>query len=355
MKDKRLIGLDALRIVAMLMVITQHYVDKGGGLASDPFEFTWYLSSILNIICYPSVLMFVLITGYFLSYKSDYSPWNRVLTIWKECWFYSIVISLLYMITISRFSAKELVISIFPISLRRWGFVNNYLLLILISPFLNALLDNISDKMLSRLILLLTIIQCIVPYIAMKDSFNTGYGNSIIWFAYLYILAYYIRNNRINEKFSTTKMILIAIVCHIITAISKFGIAFITSNYLGEVKYTGAFVGETPLLNVISAVALFCAFINLDVNNIFACKAISVFSKTAFSVYLVHEHPSFKGVLWSIIGARMVAEKSPFIQIVYWLACIIAIYCVISAFDIIRQKLFSFVERCFKRRTFSRN
>lgn len=71
--------------------------------------------------------------------------------------------------------------------------MNNYIFGVVLSSAINGDLVNATEKGLIKTIMLQTVIQCIIPYLTMQDSFNTGFGNSIVWFGYIYMLAFYIR------------------------------------------------------------------------------------------------------------------------------------------------------------------
>lgn len=338
--EKRKVGLDILRILSMLMVITQHYVGKGGVLEAKSFSFTWYFGNFLNIICYPCVLLFVLITGYFISYEKNILVEKKIIKIWKIVFFYSIGISLMMLLFKFQISKTEILKSFFPILFRRWGFVNNYIFLIILSPAINIYLKNATEYNIKITILILTIIQCIIPYISMKDTFNTSYGNSIVWFIYLYIVAYFIRKNKIQNKFSKTKWGLIAILCVCISYLAKILIAIITLKIFGIVKYSGAFVGETPIINVILAICIFCIFLKITIEKNLLKIIFSNLGATAFSVYLVHEHPLLRYYLWEKLGVKFISNLSPCYQILHWLLCIISIYVCISFIEVFRKFLF---------------
>ena len=80
----RQLNMEILRIVAMLMIITLHYLDKGGVLK----EFTLKmglnreLAWIIEALCMGSVNIYVLISGYFLS-KSAFKL-TRILQLFMD-------------------------------------------------------------------------------------------------------------------------------------------------------------------------------------------------------------------------------------------------------------------------------
>jgi surface polysaccharide O-acyltransferase-like enzyme len=72
MKTKTLVfnrnfGLELLRIISMLMIVTLHYLGHGNVLETvDIFSFNYYIAWFIQSLSYVSVNIFVLISGYFL-------------------------------------------------------------------------------------------------------------------------------------------------------------------------------------------------------------------------------------------------------------------------------------------------
>ena len=73
MQKERNVGLDLLRIVSMLMIVTLHYLDKRRSFMADRTEYifmVFYL--VIKSLCLVSVNCYVLISAYFLTkFKGD--------------------------------------------------------------------------------------------------------------------------------------------------------------------------------------------------------------------------------------------------------------------------------------------
>ena len=89
---------ELLRIVAMLMIITLHYLDKGGILPKPDAAFTTagYMAWGLEAFCVPAVNVYVLISAYFrpevttgrgkrlnCGYRCFFIPWELPLCCWQ--------------------------------------------------------------------------------------------------------------------------------------------------------------------------------------------------------------------------------------------------------------------------------
>ena len=81
--NNRNIGLDALRIISIIMVLTLHYLGKGGLLdrnnTSEIYNIIYLLLETLSIV---AVKCFILISGYFLC-KSEFKL-KKFLKLWGE-------------------------------------------------------------------------------------------------------------------------------------------------------------------------------------------------------------------------------------------------------------------------------
>ncbi|MCV5540133.1 hypothetical protein OFN30_32870, partial [Escherichia coli] len=83
------------------------------------------------------VNLFVLITGYF-SYASRFK-WGGVVNTLSKTWFYSISIVLIFYISSpSLITMKDLIKGMLPFG---YWFVTTYLVLLVMSPFINAFLS----------------------------------------------------------------------------------------------------------------------------------------------------------------------------------------------------------------------
>mgnify|MGYP005760784991 CR=1 FL=1 len=67
-KKERNVGLDALRILAMLMIVALHYINRGGLLErSNNNDFYYVLYNAIYALSRIAVNCYVLISGYFFS------------------------------------------------------------------------------------------------------------------------------------------------------------------------------------------------------------------------------------------------------------------------------------------------
>ena len=168
MEKKRLINCDILRILAFLFVISVHSISYIGFYSTINEGPTMWLLNILRclfIICVP---LFILLTGYFMSKKelnkSYLKKIIRIIITYLICSILCFIIINLMEgnkgeLTIPKYIAGILSYSAAPYA---W-YVNMYLSLFLIIPFLNIAWNNLKDKKQRQHLLLIVFIIGILP------------------------------------------------------------------------------------------------------------------------------------------------------------------------------------------------
>ena len=189
---KRNVSLDLLRIIAMIMIVTLHVLGKGNGFAiTDPVirMFSWTLEAL----CIVAVNLYVLISGYFLL-DSKFKV-KKVLLLWGKVIFYSWLMLLIFKCLGLNIGFKNAFVSIFPILTKdNYWFITVYLLMYVLSPFINTLINSMDKKNHFNLILILIIFFSIISFVLPHGSLlDPSCGTGIIWFVTLYVVAAYIK------------------------------------------------------------------------------------------------------------------------------------------------------------------
>lgn len=325
---KRNIGLDVLRILAMLMIVFQHVIGKGMFRFEINNEEFYKFILFIRTFCIVAVNCFVLITGYF-QVKSNFKL-NKVIDIWLKVMFYSVSIYIvLLLFNQADFNIKDAIKSFFPIITNEYWFVNCYLLLYILSPYINKMIYQLTRKDLKKLIIFLLIIFCLFPSI-LPSAFvlDTTRGYRIIWFVILYLIGAYIRlymklsyqNKRnltlffITNCFSFCLVLAIQYICNIIH-ISDISERLYNYNFL--------FV-------FLSSLFLFLYFKNVNIKNNKLIKLVCKLSPLVFGVYIIHEQVVLRGILYlNILNLDWLWNNPlqlviiPLITIIIFLVCIL--------------------------------
>ena len=155
-------NIELLRCICMLMIVYLHLLIHGVNGEFAAFNGnevlpTTLLESFTTIFCMVAVNVFVIISGYFginIFDKSGNIVYSKILKNYLIVLFYSICISAVFLL-VGRISLKEFVFSFLPVVTGKWWFATCYIVLVLITPFINFLIEqNWKNKYLYVVILL---------------------------------------------------------------------------------------------------------------------------------------------------------------------------------------------------------
>ena len=328
-------GIDVLRILSMLFVVILHVLGHGGILKSDlsftNFSLVWFL----EIMAYPAVNCFVLISGY-VGYRENsfYPRLRNFLSLFFTVLFYSVAITALFRIFApEHLEAKAMVRSFLPITTEQYWFFSAYFGLFLLSPFLNMLVCRSASKDAAVFFAVLAFFSITSVY---EDVFSLGKGYSLIWFILLYLAGGFIKKHRFEELFSGRIWLLFAFAALLITWSVKVcpwlsAIPFL-KNHMGRI------VAYTSPTVVVMAVGLLCAFSRA---RGFAALAapITFLSTSAFSVYLIHDHALVRSFVISHLHEFTAGFTAPRL-LLFVLAAVTTIFISCILIDKVRICLF---------------
>ncbi|MCI5773946.1 MAG: acyltransferase [Erysipelotrichaceae bacterium] len=330
-------GLDLLRIVSMIMVVTHHFLGHGGVLENvADFSFNWYIVWMVRSICYTSVTMFYLISFYFQNKKNI--GLEQIVKIWIEVITYSVLsFGISIILGWEDFTVQSTIKAFFPVLFRQYGFFNSYLLMCILAPFLNKCLENLDKKYLLKFIGVLIILVCILPYVSHVDAFNMNYGEGILWLLLLYLIARFLSEYTLKGV-QSRKYIVYGLGLCIIQFLIKLGIALITKIIFGSVMLSNAFMGETPLISLLASIMIFLGF--KEYNQQVKIKNIVKFSTPLiFAVYLIHENNFLKYHIWEKIYPGYYANQAFYKLFLYWVIVIISMFAIAFILESTRRKI----------------
>jgi surface polysaccharide O-acyltransferase-like enzyme len=296
-EKKRLANFEALRSVAMLLIVICHFCNFAllpRGFSSRGFGLLNFLvADALLVVCCVGVNVFVLISAYFLVHKE--LNFRRILRIWLQVLFYSTLISAIgWMIGKEPFTARNLFQAFFPVLNGRYWFVGPYIGLALLAPFLSKTVMALTKKEYQWLLVILTCICCTftsgIPY-GNRLGANNGY--SLIWFIALFFTGGYFRRfDPIQSKRTIGLAFLLLAGVVYLFYIGKAFWRYKTSGNL-SLEFSSYNSFAYPL-----AVLAFLFFQKLPDNG---SRIISLLARPAamtFGIYLIHEHPIVREWLW---------------------------------------------------------
>lgn len=338
MKKERNIQIEVVRILAMFMIILGHAVLYGHAAESIKIMGgVW--TTALETFATPGTDVFVLISGYFLV-KSKINI-KKIIVVWLQILFYSVSLSLFMVaLGISKFSYVGLLKACFPIAFNQYWFMRVYFYLILCVPFLNKLINSLQKKEYKQLILLgivLMVIPASIPGIAL---FNSDSGNGILWFIMLYLTGAYLQ--KYPPKFSAKFYMLMAFGFFMIAFLSRIGLSWLSAllgfSGMGENRFCT--FDAFPIYA--EACCIVCAGIKMNLksgHNVLGKKAILFLSESTAGVYMIHEHPLIRSVMWKWVNL----ENH---MILYTIFIVISIFVICATLD---QLVWKKIEKYLKK------
>ena len=210
---KRDINLEILRIVCMIVIVSNHALNCVSFLQNSvkPEWIHMYRAAGGFMVD-----AFILINGYFMCDKKF--EIRKLVLLWTQIWFITTGVYLFLQFTgKGTMHVSEVLNCIFPISRKVYWFITIYFLLYICSPYINIVIKKITEKQYKILMGILTVVITVVPCIWNKDSFGTAGGYGITLFVYLYLLAGYIK------KYDKHISLLISIVVFICSTLILYG------------------------------------------------------------------------------------------------------------------------------------
>lgn len=336
-------NIELLRILTIIGVIILHYNNKFVGGA---FEYVssgsvnFYILNILESIFICAVNVFIIISGLFLYNTEKRNLWKviklliQVIVIYELKYIFTQVV-----INKSTISITGLMFNLIPSNY----FVILYIVVYILSPYINILIKSLDKKELQRFILILFILFSIYPTaidvfseitkcqyngLSSIGLYGSQYGYSCVNFIFCYIIGTYI--SKYKQSFLKVNL-------RVLVIIFTINVLLITGWQLFN-DYTGYFVEKSALeycnpLIIINAAVIIVIFMKMKIhtNNI-----INQVAKASFMVYLVHD------VFIRYLKISNFVNKNALIMILHIIVSVSIIYSVCYIIFVLYNKIESF-------------
>lgn len=348
-KPVRQASIELLRSIAMLMVITLHYLGKGEILTplSQTQTMSGYGAWLLESFCIVAVNVYVLISGYYLT-ESGFK-FRRLVTLAAQIVFYSVLVPVVLVLcgvlSVEGMTLYQWLNYLLPVQTKHYWFGTAYLLMYLCVPVLSAGVMQMGKKQLQVTIFLLLLVfsisKSVLPFQLALDT----EGYDVTWFLCLFLIAAYVRlygvqwlNGRLRGW-----------ICYVGSCIGIFllsiAIAFL-SNRFGKFDYfINSPYGYNHILCLLGALGIFHAFLHWNMPEGIPARIARKIGPYTFGVYLLHEHAElkFRWPWWFGMEQYGEGSWSP----LHWIGIILVIFTVGIIVDYLRSLLFKGVEAVF--------
>ena len=143
-KSERLSNFELMRFISMVLIVMWHLI-LHSELYSSTSGATKFFLEFLVLLGVVHVNSFVLVTGYF-QYDKKISL-KKIVNLIKNVWFYKVLFVLIAILFFGKNISKlELFNELLPIDMRDYWFINCYLVLCILSPFINLLIEKMNQK-----------------------------------------------------------------------------------------------------------------------------------------------------------------------------------------------------------------
>lgn len=300
------------------MIVTVHFL--GNGILNN-VEFGSFNTIIargiecLAIVC---INIFLLITGYF-GITAKGINLRRIVNMLIMIAFFTVLSYLYTSIRQQTFSASKLLFSFAPYLVEGYWFVRVYLILVLITPYLNLGLNRLKSKSYLSLIIICYICFSVLP--SFSKAFKNNDGYDIIHFVFMYVIGGYLRLHLPKKPNALVSIVLYGVFAFATFLFSVYG------DNLGYWSYD--FFTVIP-----EAVFLFLAFEQLKFNN----KFLSYVAQSSLAVFVLEN--SILGLYVEIMNVKHFMETKYFIP--HYLICVVGFTMFAFLIDCIRRVLFKY-------------
>ena len=292
--SERKSGIDLLKVIMMLWIIMFHMANHSRvDLNVAPISWSWLFEAFCKIGGGVADCVFVLITG--VLYHDRKIKISRILQLWCEVWFYSVVIGCLCIVTgIASLSLKEMIKMVFPVIYNEYPFFSAYIVLFLLIPFLNQILDSMSMERQRRFSWFLLLVVSIIPTFSCSSWIMTS--TQLPMFIVLYVFG--AGMGKYGKDFlwpikNHQKIFFILLIA--LTWLSEVVLHMIGLNPF----YLVWDMNKLPVVLIAIQIVALCKDVNVE--NLMLKKTIKTLSKCVFGVYLIHIHRTLKTPLLDVL------------------------------------------------------
>lgn len=334
---------EVLRLAAMFLILTCHFtIHSGWNLQQEPGWKGAFADDIVEL-AQVGVVIFFIISGYFLCRKAF--SWLRLVRTWLQVFLFSVLSYALVSIGFlsGHFSSvgswysgsngvMTAVSAFLPISTMEYWFITAYFVMLLVSPYLNIVIEHASHKSARALLIGLTIASALM----LLNLGETTPFSSVTYAITCYLIGAYIREYPQDFERLDARWIILSVFALLVW--------LSVSNYLGRTnKFFADFLAWSNIVNnrtpeIIVGTLIF-AFVARQKQWSWSNKFINYLATGVFGIYLIHEsHPGFV-VFWALINPLLPHIGSFGLKMVVGLLICIVLYCVLLAVSLVIDKV----------------
>ena len=348
---KRIVSIELLRIIAMMMVVTLHYLDKGRVLPAltETMGINGYAAWAMECMAIVAVNVYMLISGYLLV-ESGFKP-GRLIELLCQVLFYTLLIPMILLaagiLEPGYFNVYHLLRDVLPVQMEQYWFVTAYVIMYLFSPVLGAAAKSMSREQLRNtiigLLLFFSVSKTVLPVELAVDKA----GNDGIWFLCVFLIAAYVRLHGI-PYFDSGKGVKKGLICYSVGVLGIFVLTFFVRFIYMKTGSLDHFIkvgfDYNHVLNLLAAFGLFQAFLHWNISgDSKIAKVICKWAPYSFGVYLCHEQIEIRYLWPEWIGAA--GDGNVLVMMIRCIGSVVLVYAVCSVIDMVRAYIFNGIRK----------
>lgn len=273
---------------------------------SIPFSFIWggeqpasinllfsdlfYIGGKFGSNCFMAISAFYLLDSKFKI--------QRATSIWKTTFFYGVLFFCLNAVChFESVGIRDILETIFLVSYKAYWYVTAYVAIILIAPFLNYVIERITEKQ-YKFWLCVLLAMVTVPAIFLPMAKPYYDESHVVLFVLVYLLIGFYKNGYLSySKIFALKCIIIGFTWLIVSPILIIGAGVLLENNAKVHYSTFGMNGESlPMILASVGIIIFVFELPMKSNNL-----INKWSKGSFDIYLIHMNYFIYEWIWCTI------------------------------------------------------
>lgn len=335
-RPARDLGVEILRIISMLLIVCQHFINHGGFL-KNAGENEFFLN-LIHVLFAPTVNVFVLIAGYFSVNKRKLKI-KRGVELWLQVLFYSLATLPLASLLGADITNEYVFKSFMPIINRHYWFFSTYFVIFLLTPYLSAMLSAITKKQHMSLVIGIFVFSYLSTRFDIGKVFSLAGGYGVLWFIMLFCVGAYLRKYPIKVKR------IYPAILYLLTVVEHMAFRYYlndTTKLVNKLIYSGT--GYDQPLTLLAAVCVFLTFCGIKSNGSRIHRLICYIGSCTFGVYLLHEAPMLRDLIYAKIfeTSRFWGHAQAALIVIAFASLTFIVGCIV---EIVRRLIFGLVER----------
>lgn len=278
------------------------------------------------------VNIFCLLTGYMLVCKPQID-YKRLKTVEFQVLFYTLTGLFVGYLTHHSIGIGQILKSVFPVVFEHYWYVTAYVIVFLLSPFLNKMVKSLEQKEFAKLLIICYIVWSIIPFFTARQHSGL-YWNQFIWFVVMYLTGAYVKltDSRYSKRWYVNA-IWISTLLLVLSVIVIEGLAHYNARLSQFVTY---FRWSNSPLVIVTCFAMMRIAAMSQQRTV---GWINFVASLVFGIYLFQENIFYRDILWQDLFNNTIPTSNAQLG-AHIVLSILAVVVIGGVIDFIRIKIF---------------